>query len=181
MNCFVFFMNAFITTMKKYQLVFLAVFAGAIASCKEDDADPAVLTGESVSYPLFSGAEEWGYEGEAVFAERADGFTLITISLSGPAGTSLFPAHLHEGAYSHEADMAAMLNPVDAATGKSETLLKQLANGEPVGYSGLIVFNGHIKVHLGDGDDKNVILAYGNIGSNPATANRANLADCVSW
>lgn len=180
MSCFVFY-ERFFRTMKKYSLVFLAAFVGAIVSCKEDVPDPAALTGESISYPLFSGAEEWGYEGEAVFAERADGFTLITISLNGPAGTRLFPAHLHEGSYSHEANMAAMLNPVDATTGKSETLLKQLASGESVSYAEMINFNGHIKVHLGDGDDKNVILAYGNIGSNPATASRANLADCVSW
>lgn len=158
-------------------LVALLVFTG----CGEDDADPAGLTGDSVTYPLFTGAAEWGYEGQAVFAERNDGFTLITITLTGPTGSARFPAHLHYGAYSVEAEMAAMLNPVDAATGISETVVAQLANGQEINYDHLIDFDGHIKVHLGDGDDKAVILVYGNVGSNPATANAANLARCASW
>ncbi len=159
----------------------LVAFAVFFVSCNDDETDHAALTGRSITYPLFTGAAEWGYEGEATFAERKDGFTLLTIQLTGPTGTSKFPAHLHEGPYSVDADMAAMLTPVDAATGKSETLLKQLANGTEITYGELIGFNGHIKVHLGDGDNKSVILAYGNIGSNPATASRASLANCASW
>ena len=166
---------------QKFNYLILIAFAGIFVSCNDDETDPAALTGRSVTYPLFTGAEEWGYEGDATFAERNDGFTLLTIQLTGPTGTSKFPAHLHEGPYSIDADMAAMLTPVDAATGKSETLLKQLANGIEITYGELVVFDGHIKVHLGDGDDKSVILAYGNIGSNPATASSVKLANCVSW
>jgi len=167
--------------LKRFNYLVLIAFASIFVSCNNDETDPDALTGRSVTYPLFTGATEGGYEGDVTFAERKDGFTLLKIQLTGPTGTSKFPAHLHEGPYSIDADMAAMLVPVDAATGKSETLLKQLANGTEISYSELIDYNGHIKVHLGDGDDKSVILAYGNIGSNPATVSRANLGDCVSW
>ncbi|WP_339793917.1 hypothetical protein [uncultured Imperialibacter sp.] len=167
--------------MKKYHILVLAFGLLAIVACKDEEIDPAALTGKSVTYSLFTGAQDWGYQGEATFAERNDGNTLLTIELTGPSGTTQFPAHLHYGAYSLEADMAAMLTPVDAATGKSETLLKQLANGDEISYAELINFDGHIKVHLGDGDNKSVILVYGNIGSNPATANAANIANCASW
>lgn len=168
--------------MKKFQLFALLLGFFLLTACNDDEGDPSDLTGSSVTYPLFTGADDWGYEGEVTFAERKDGFALITLSLTGPSGTSLFPAHLHYGPYNLVADMAAMLTPVDAATGKSETLLKQLGNGEEISYEELINFNGHIKVHLGDGDNRSVILAYGNIGSNPATAaTSANLANCASW
>ncbi|MEQ8687355.1 MAG: hypothetical protein RIE86_18780 [Imperialibacter sp.] len=167
--------------MKKHHILVLAFGLLAIASCKDEEIDSAALTGKSVAYPLFTGAQDWGYQGEATFAERNDGNTLLTIELTGPSGVTQFPAHLHYGAYSLEADMAAMLTPVDATTGKSETLLKQLANGDEILYAELINFDGHIKVHLGDGDNKSVILVYGNVGSNPATANAANLANCASW
>ncbi len=169
-------------TMKALNSLLLLGFGLIIlVSCKDEETNPASLTGKSVTYSLFTGAPEWGYEGDVTLAERKDGFALISIELMGPEGTSKFPAHLHYGPYSLVADMAAMLTPIDAATGKSETLLKQLASGESITYSELINFDGHIKVHLGDGDNKNVILVYGNIGTNPATANSANVADCESW
>ncbi|WP_339816177.1 hypothetical protein [uncultured Imperialibacter sp.] len=167
--------------MKKYHILVLVIGLLAMVACKDEEIDPAALTGKSVTYSLFTGAQDWGYQGDATLAERNDGNTLLTIELTGPSGTTQFPAHLHYGAYSLEADMAAMLTPVDAATGKSETLLTQLANGDEISYDELINFDGHIKVHLGDGDNKSVILAYGNIGSNPATANAANVANCASW
>ncbi|WOK07126.1 hypothetical protein RT717_00640 [Imperialibacter roseus] len=167
--------------MKKYHILVLVIGLLAMVACKDEEIDPAALTGKSVTYSLFTGAQDWGYKGDATLAERNDGNTLLTIELTGPSGTTQFPAHLHYGAYSLEADMAAMLTPVDAATGKSETLLTQLANGDEISYDELINFDGHIKVHLGDGDNKSVILAYGNIGSNPATANAANVANCASW
>tara|TARA_R110002012_G_scaffold188109_5_gene355165 strand:- start:13817 stop:14359 length:543 start_codon:yes stop_codon:yes gene_type:complete len=169
------------TFMKKYHILVLVIGLLAMVACKDEEIDPAALTGKSVTYSLFTGAQDWGYQGDATLAERNDGNTLLTIELTGPSGTTQFPAHLHYGAYSLEADMAAMLTPVDAATGKSETLLTQLANGDEISYDELINFDGHIKVHLGDGDNKSVILAYGNIGSNPATANAANVANCASW
>lgn len=168
--------------MKKFHLLVFMLGFFLLTSCKDDEGNPADLTSKSVTYSLFTGSSDWGYEGDVTFAERRDGFTLITFSLTGPSGAALFPAHLHYGPYNVEADMAAMLSPIDAATGKSETLVKQLANGEEITYNELINFDGHIKVHLGDGDNKSVILAYGNIGSNPATATAsANLANCASW
>ncbi|WP_416864177.1 MAG: hypothetical protein ACMVP2_15490 [Imperialibacter sp.] len=167
--------------MKNHHILVLAIGMLAMVSCKDEEADPTALTGKSVTYSLFTGSNDWGYQGEVTFSERNDGLAVIGIKLDGPTGTSKFPAHLHFGQYSVEADMAAMLNPVDAATGEGKTLLTQLANGDEISYAELINFDGHIKVHLGDGDNKSVILVYGNIGSNPATANAANVANCASW
>jgi len=167
--------------MKKLVMLSMGLLSGLYFGCQENETNPSALTGKSVSYSLFTGDEEWGFQGEVTFSERVDGLAVITFDLSGPRDVSQFPAHLHYGSYSVEADIASMLTPIDGGTGRSETLITQLANGQKIAYSELLEFNGHIKIHLGDGDNKNVILAYGNIGSNPSTVARANLANCASW
>lgn len=137
--------------------------------CKDDEGDvPAEFTGRSIRYDLLSGSD-FNYHGEALFEEKGDGSTRITLKLEGveSSGAVYFPVHLHHGPYEQEAEMAAMLQPVDARTGESVTHIQFLMDDSAITYEELLDFDGHIKVHLGEsGEDKEVILAFGNIGRN---------------
>lgn len=126
------------------------------------------LTGRTKFYPLFSGSPR-NYTGAALLQERTDAGTRIIIQLDGEPATGLsFPVHIHAGAASvNEAPLLATLNPVDGVDLTSVTEFYQLADGTIIGYSGLLELNAHIRIHLGDSpEDRMVILAIGNIGSN---------------
>jgi hypothetical protein len=55
-------------------------------------------------------------------------------------------------------------NDVNGTTGKSMTNVRALNNGTPITYSGLLMYNGYINVHLSM-QQLAVIVAQGNIGS----------------
>ena len=134
-------------------------------SCSDNEL-PEDLTGEELSFTLFSGSE-FGYEGDLLMQEKRDGTTRITIELSGPTGEASFPVHLHFGSFSTpDAEVAALLTPVNAQSGISITDLGFLSDESAIGYDDLLTFDGHIKIHLDDGANQDVILAFGNIGSN---------------
>jgi len=161
---------------------------GYLMGCSSNESDvkkPLDFTGNQVSYTLVSGSE-YNISGTAVFKERNDHTTQINISLSGMNGGKgmQLPVHLHLGDISQEkANVAALLNPVDGGTGKSETILKQLADESTVLYKDVIALNACIKVHLAtNGDGANVILSAGNIGSaaNARLGNDTPIAVCKS-
>jgi len=92
---------------------------------------------------------------------------------------------MHLGAIdAPDADIALLLNPVNAAIGKSETIFSMLADESSISYKQLDCLEASIKIHLGDvGDDRNVILAGGNIGLSFKKANpggRMGIAVCKS-
>jgi hypothetical protein len=139
-------------------------------SCQGNDEE--TFTGRQIKYKLLSANSEYPYEGTALFREMETGSVEITIQLSGDRGdvAYYFPAHLHYGVYGMpDAPMAAMLNPLDLRTLKSETIIDKLSSGEAFRFDDLEDFDGHIKVHLADdGPDYHVILVAGNIGKNNA-------------
>ena len=89
-------------------------------------------------------------------------------SAMDPTGSGGFhPAHLHYGTFDNpDAEMAAMLNPVDATTGESSTTIYKLLDETKVTYMDLVEFDGSIKIHLDDGPNKKVVIAAANIGLN---------------
>ena len=91
----------------------------------------------------------------------------MVVKLVGTSGESKLPVHLHLGDISTPgADVAALLSPVNAKTGTSETLLKQLSDESEVTYSDLLKLNACVKIHLSDvGVERNIVLAGGNIGT----------------
>lgn len=139
------------------------------SACKDDEGDtPDGFTGRETRYELLSGSD-FNFHGEALFEEKTNGSTRITIKLEGVHSSSevYLPVHLHHGPVEQEAAMAAMLEPVNSRTGESITHLQYLMDDSAISYEELLDFDGHIKVHLGEsGEDKEVILAYGNIGRN---------------
>jgi hypothetical protein len=148
----------------KHFIGFLMVVMLA-AACQ--DVDPASdLTGYETTYELVA-ASVYDVKGIVTFQERVDGYTNIIINLSGTAGDATHPVHLHLGDLSTpNAEVAALLNPVVASTGKSITLLTTLGDETPISYKGLTALKASIKVHLSDsGPERDVVLAGGNVGA----------------
>lgn len=141
------------------------------------------FTGNEVTYSLQQGSE-FAVNGSVTFKERKDGAITATISLSGTEGTEKFPVHLHLGDVSEpDAEIALLLAPVQASTGQSETIIRQLGNEETINYEQLLKLSASIKIHLGEtGPERDVILAAGNIGT-AATTNitgRTTISVCKS-
>ena len=124
------------------------------------------FTGNEATYDLQPGST-YDVSGAATFKAEKDGTTLIQIQLQGTDGDVKLPVHLHYGDLSTaDAEIAAMLNPVIGNTGKSETILSQLADESPISYPELLALEASITVHLSDvGPERNIILAAGNVGA----------------
>jgi hypothetical protein len=147
--------------MKGLLSIFILV---VMISCQEPEAI-SEFTGNEISYELMSGSE-YNVNGTISFKERVDGFTTVIIQLNGTDGQAKHPVHLHLGTISTpKADVAALLSPVLAATGKSETFLDRLADDTPIRYLDISNLEACIKVHLDEsGPGRDVILVGGNIG-----------------
>jgi hypothetical protein len=128
------------------------------------------LTGESASYDL-SSADVDGIMGTAMFEERVNGETLVSIMLEGTSDGGMHPAHIHVGSVADApGDIAISLNSVNADTGMSMTNVSAFdaADGEDaemIDYKGLLEYNGYLNVHL-SADDLGTLVAQGNVGSN---------------
>jgi hypothetical protein len=153
--------------LKVFGSAILLLSLGACAS-EPSANNPDEFTGNEITYPLASGST-YNITGYVVFKERNDGFTTINIDLSGMKGTDglEFPVHLHFGNIATDnAEVAALLNPVDGKTWKSSSTLKMLANETPITYTELLNFDASIKIHFAaTGVNKDIILSAGNIGS----------------
>ena len=159
------------------------LFGAVLLSCQEPEA-VSEFTGNQISYELVSGSE-YNVNGTISFKERVDGFTTVQIALNGTDGDAKHPVHLHLGSIATpDADVAALLSPVVASTGKSETLLDRLADDTPVHYADISRLEACIKIHLSDyGAARDVILAGGNIGESYIKAlstGRTGFATCKS-
>jgi hypothetical protein len=146
-------------------LLILFVFSVLLISCQET-VSTSDFTGNETTYDLQS-ASQYNISGVVTLKEKRDGSTQVVVKLLGTSGDSRLPVHLHLGDISTPgADVAALLNPVNAKTGTSETLLKQLADESELTYSDLLKLNACVKIHLSDvGVERNIILAGGNIGA----------------
>lgn len=134
--------------------------------CENDDEPDNDFTGRSIEYPLLAGAE-YNTSGKITFQERKDKSLRAVIKIE-PSGMDGYhhPAHLHYGVFDMDAPMAAMLYPIDGMTGKGITESVILEDDTILTFEALQTFDGHIKVHGDDGPNKDLILAYGNIGKN---------------
>jgi len=164
------------------RLMFLLLGVGLI-TCQENEAVNE-FTGNETTYNLES-ASQYPVSGIITFKERKDGTTTALVDLKGTDGDQKFPVHLHLGNLSTpDADIAVLLSPVAATTGKSETLVNGLTNETSITYQQLLDLEACIKIHLGEsGPDRDIILAAGNIGksSKLESANgRIGIAVCKS-
>lgn len=124
----------------------------------------SVLTGESTTYELNAVSDET-ISGTAVFAQRASGATLVTISLQGTDAESDYPTHIHENSAEEGGGIAISLSNV--ANGMSKTQVEEDDDGNSVSYEDLIAYDGYINVH--NADNLSILMAQGNIGVNLLT------------
>lgn len=153
------------------------LLAAGLAACTTEPEieNEKIYTGNEVTYPLVS-ASVYNMSGTVTFRERTDLTTEVSITLTGNTGTDAkLPVHLHLGDVSEEdAYVAALLQPVDDRTGRSETHLERLANETSIRYADLKNLDACIKIHLSaTGEGSKIILAAGNIGSAALAANPA--------
>ncbi|HCM78057.1 MAG TPA: hypothetical protein DIS90_16860 [Cytophagales bacterium] len=137
----------------------------ALLSCQESET-VSEFTGNEVTYALQQ-TSDFKVSGTVTIKEKKDGTSLVLLQLEGTDGDMKLPVHLHLGDISApDAEIAALLNPVVASTGISETSLTQLANETKLSYNELIDLEASIKIHLSDvGPERDIILAGGNIGA----------------
>jgi hypothetical protein len=167
--------------MKK--LLFLVGLGVILISCQEN-VSTNEFTGNEVTYDLQS-TSQYDISGVVTLKEKINGSTQVLVKLTGTSGESKLPVHLHLGDISTPgADVAALLSPVNAKTGISETVLKQLADESEISYSDLIKLNACVKIHLSDvGPERDIILAGGNIGASMAKSiesGRTGFVPCKS-
>jgi hypothetical protein len=163
--------------------LFLIVFSVLLISCQEN-VSTNDFTGNETTYDLQS-TSQYNISGVVTLKEKRDGTTQVVVKLTGTSGESKLPVHLHLGDISTPgADVAALLSPVNAKTGTSETILAQLADESKVTYSDLIKLNACVKIHLSDvGAERDIILAGGNIGASVSKSienGRSGLVPCKS-
>ena len=150
--------------MKKLIMI---IMAGAVMlSCQKSEM-VSEFTGNEAVYSLLP-ASEFNVSGQVTFKERKDGTTTVLVELSGTNGTQKFPVHLHLGDIgTPDAEVAALLTPLDAQTGKSETIVSALADETILSYRDLLKLAACVKIHQDSyGPGRDVILAAGNIGIN---------------
>lgn len=157
---------------KMYRLLKAGVVFMLLSACQETENTVQDFTGNEVTYPLQAGSEYPVY-GYVTFKERKDGSALALVQLTGTEGSMWHPAHLHLGDISEpDADIAVLLNPVQASTGRSETIITRLSDETPVTYTELVNLYASVKIHLSDsGPERDIILAGGNIGQAYTQAN----------
>ena len=164
--------------MRIPSLLLLVVFI--TFSCSENDSPENDYTGRTISYELYAGNDA-GIPGTVNFKERLDKSVDIIITLDELDGEGMLPAHLHFGDLSESDNpQAALLNSYDVEKGISITNFSQLADDTTFPFERIEGFNGSVKVHLGQtGDDYNVIVAAGNIGTNESLGfNLESIATC---
>lgn len=160
------------------------LIVGILASCDNNESVNSDLTGNEVTYSLYSGSE-YNISGAVTMKERKDGYTDIEIKLTGNSldnSNRELPVHLHLGAVDlPDAEVAALLSPVMAADKESVTTLTQLSDESMITFAELKELDACIKVHLSaSGPESDIVLAGGNIGSAESKAGSSSRAFSIA-
>lgn len=132
-----------------------------VMSCEDDDV---IAPNNKISYTL-SELDASGVSGTVTFRKQNDSTTMITVQLTGTEAGNSHPAHIHANNASQGGPIVLDFNPVDGATGMSETSVTRLNDGTPITYEELVDYNGHVNVHK-SATELAIMLAQGDIGSN---------------
>ena len=128
------------------------------------------LTGDSEEYSL-GPVSDPGISGTATFAKRANGETLVTVSLDGTGAGNVHPSHIHANSAAQGGGIVIDLNDVDGTTGESRTNINQRNDGTAITYDELLNFNGYLNVHLSSAV-LGTLIAQGDIGQNELTGDK---------
>lgn len=125
-----------------------------------------ILTDNNTSYALNT-VEAYQVSGTALFQERVNGNTLVTISLTGTIAGQTYPASINLSSTSTigGGPVTKLLSSVDGTTGKSFTNIRSLDAGLAITYENWLVYNGYINIYQTSIALANIIC-QGDIGSN---------------
>jgi hypothetical protein len=155
------------------QLIAYDGFVKVVKSSSEPDVILAqgdiggnVITSTNISYTLDT-IGVYLVTGTVLFEKRANGSTLVTISLSGTIAGETYPATTNLGSIASigGGPVVKTLNNVDGTTGKSYTNIQKLNSGIDITYDNWLVYDGYINIYQTSVNINNIIC-HGNIGSN---------------
>ncbi len=132
----------------------------------QGDIGGNVITDNSVSFTLQT-VDDFGVSGTALFEERENGNTLVTIDLDGTIAGDVYPAtiNLSSVATIGGGPVTKTLSSVNGTSGKSYTTIRNLDGGLKITYENWLLYNGYINIYQTAADFNNII-SQGNIGSN---------------
>lgn len=149
------------------KLILLIFTTTLVISCNNDDdnfiPDPQ-RTGDEIVYDLYDLTDS-EISGTATVIKFDDTSITVELNLINTVAGEIYPAHIHFNSAEEGGEIAITLSEVDGATGSSTTHFTALDDGEPITYTQLLDFDGHINVHLSE-TELDVIIAQGDIGSN---------------
>lgn len=125
-----------------------------------------VITTTNISYSLDTiGA--FGVSGNALFQERVNGNTLVTITLAGTIAGQSYPATINLGSIASVGGgpVVKLLSNVNGTTGKSYTTIRKLDSGINITYQNWLVYDGYINIYQTVAALDHIIC-HGDIGSN---------------
>jgi hypothetical protein len=125
-----------------------------------------VITDTNKTYTM-STVGVFGVSGTALFQQRKNNNTLVTISLTGVIPGEFYPASINLGSVSTVGGgtVAKLLNSVNGTTGKSFTNIRKLDSDLNITYDNWLVYSGYLNVYQTSVNLGNII-SQGNIGSN---------------
>lgn len=162
-----------VTTMTYSQLIAYDGSVKVLKSSTEPDVILAqgdiggnVITTTKKSYALTT-LSTFRVSGTALFEQRVNGNTLVTISLTGTIAGDMYPATINLGSIASVGGGPSVksLNNVDGTTGKSYTNIRKLDSGDIITYNNWLVYDGYINIYQTPIIITNIIC-HGNIGSN---------------
>ncbi|WP_075351423.1 CHRD domain-containing protein [Algoriphagus marinus] len=125
------------------------------------------LTGEEKSYELGEKDVD-GISGTATFKKRVNGESLAVLELMNTPADGMHPAHIHSNTALQGGGIVFTFNPVNGASGMSQTNVTMLDDDSMIGYDDILDINGYINVHLSM-SELGTIVAQGDIGQNELT------------
>jgi len=109
----------------------------------------------------------FGVSGTALFEKRANGNTLVTVSLTGAIAGEVYPSTINLGSVATVGGgtVVKVLSNVNGTTGKGYTNIQKLDSGADVSYTNWLAYDGYLNVYQTTVGITSII-AQGNIGSN---------------
>lgn len=152
---------------KNIKYIYYFFFIAILTSCSTAEETPIIPTGVTKSYDLLN-TNSSDLNGEVTFKENTNGSTTITVILNNTVDGINNAVKLRRNTANIGGGIVVHLNDIDATTGKSETTLAKLDNGEAISYDELSEFLGYLSI---EGKDFNTgeFYAYADLGPNVLT------------
>ena len=141
-----------------YFLAFAFCSILVLSSCETDD-DPIPEQFET-TYAIEE-VENSGVFGNITFKKSGEDATIIIIELEGTVAGVNHPANLFNTSPEKEQPAFLALNPVDGASGRSETVVTILDDGSRTTYEDWVGFDGYVTIQESmENPDANIAIGF---------------------